>query len=348
MITVLRQSAAAFAAAAVIIAVGIAPVRAQSSAQASAAVASFYDGKQIGVLLGGVGGEFDLNMRLMSKYFPQHMPGNPRIVPQYMTGSGGLKRASYLYTVAPKDGTMLGLIPENFPALQAIGGKGIEFDVKKFHWIGAFSPFNDAYLVWYTAGVRTFDDLKTKPVISGATGRDSMSYIYPALINAFFGAKIKIIIGYEGGSTINAAMERGEVQARHNTWTSLQQTKGDWLAEQKVFVVAQSGPAETGPTGVPIIEKIAPTEDAREIIGLAISGGHLGRPLATNPNVPRERVAALRKAFIETLADPEFLVEAKKLKVNVDPIPGEKLQEMVGHVLDFPERLVPRAREILQ
>jgi tripartite-type tricarboxylate transporter receptor subunit TctC len=341
-----HKSIAAIALALSSLALTAIPTSAQSTANAS--VASFYDGKQIGVLLGGVGGEFDLNMRLMSKYFPQHMPGSPRIVPQYMTGSGGLKRASYLYSVAPKDGTMLGLIPENFPALQALGGKGMEFDVRKFYWIGSFSPFNDTYLIWHTAGVRTFDDLKTREVISGATGRDSMSYIYPALINAFFGTKIKIIIGYEGGSTINAAMERGEVTARHNTWTSVQQTKPDWLADKKIFVVAQSGPAETGPAGVPILEKIAPTEDARQIIQLAISGGYLGRPLATNPSVPMERVTALRKAFTETLADPEFLAEAKKLKVAVDPIPGDRLQEMVAHVLDFPERLVPKAREIVQ
>ena len=341
----LHKSIATVAIAFSVMAIAVTAARAQSKQDA---VASFYDGKQIGVLLGGVGGEFDLNMRLMSKYFPQHMPGSPRIVPQYMTGSGGLKRASYLYSVAPKDGTMLALIPENFPALQAIGGKGIEFDVKKFYWIGAFSPFNDTYMVWHTAGVQTFDDLKSKEVVSGATGRDSMSYIYPAMINAFFGTKIKIIIGYEGGSTINTAMERGEVQARHNTWSSLQQTKPDWLADKTVFVVAQSGPAETGPAGVPTIEKIAPTEDARRIIELAVSGGYLGRPLATSPNVPLERVKALRKAFDDTLADPEFLAEAKKLKVNVNPIEGAHLQELVAHVLDFPERLVPRAREIMQ
>ena len=319
-----------------------------NDARANEAVAKFYDGKQISILLGGIGGEFDLNVRLMSRFFPSHMPGSPRIVPQYMTGAGGLKRAGYLNTVAPKDGTVLGLIPENFPALQAIGAKGIDFDVTKFYWIGSFSPTNATFMVWHTMGVNSVADLKTKEVIAGATGRDSITYVYPTLINAFFGGKIKVIVGYEGGSTINTAMERGEVQSRMNFWSSLRLTKADWLAEKKVVIVAQSGPKGAGPEGVPILEDMAANEDDRKVIELAVSGTYLGRPLATTPNTPIERIIALRRAFDATLVDKEFLVEAEKLNVEVNPVHGEELQALIARLLTFPERLVPKARDILQ
>ena len=192
MTTMMRSVAVAAALAAM---AWVGPVAAQTGDAKADPVARFYDGKQISVMLGGVGGEFDLNVRLMSRFFPRHMPGAPHIVPQYLTGAGGLRRAAYLYTVAPKDGTALGLIPENFPALQAIKAKGIEFDVAKFYWIGSFAPTNATFLVWHTMGVQSLADLKTKDVIAGATGRDSIAYIYPTLINAFFGGRIKVITG---------------------------------------------------------------------------------------------------------------------------------------------------------
>ena len=311
-------------------------------------VADFYKGKSIQILLGGIGGEFDLNVRLLQRHFSDHLPGGAKIVPQYMTGAGGIKRANFLYEVAPKDGTVLGLIPENFPALQAIGGKGILFDVTRFNWIGSFSPTVATFLVWHTAGVKTFEDMKTKEVIAGATGRDSITYIYPTLIKEFFGGKIKIITGYEGGGTINTAMERGEVQGRMNSWSSLKLTKPSWISEQQVYVVAQSGPKAKDLPGVPTLEEIAATDDDRKIIELAVSGTYLGRPLATAPDVPVERVAALRKAFLDTLRAPEFIADAEKARVDLDPVSGDDLQAYVAKLLTFPDRLVPRAKQILE
>lgn len=321
---------------------------AAAPAMAQDRAADFYKGKQIQVLLGGIGGEFDLNMRLLGRHFSDHMPGAPRIVPQYMTGAGGIKRANFLYEVAPKDGTVLGLIPENFPALQAIGGKGISFDVRRFNWIGSFSPTVATFLVWHAAGVTKFDDLKTKEVIAGATGRDSITFIYPTLINEFFGGKIKIITGYEGGGSINTAMERGEVHGRFNSWSSLKLTKPDWLRDKQVFVVAQSGPTAKDLPGVPTLEKIAANEDDRQIIELAVSGTYLGRPLATAPDVPEERVAALRKAFLDTLKSPAFIADAEKAKVDLDPVSGDDLQAFVAKLLTFPERLLPKAKQVLE
>ena len=325
----------------------MAPASAQDRASPPA-VAEFYKGKTIQILLGGIGGEFDLNVRLMQRHFSDHMPGRPKIVPQYMTGAGGIKRANFLYEVAPKDGTVLGLIPENFPALQAIGGKGIQFDVRRFNWIGSFSPTVATFLVWHTAGVKTFEDMKTKEVIAGATGRDSITYIYPTLIKEFFGGKIKIITGYEGGSTINAAMERGEVHGRMNSWSSLKLTKPHWISEQQVYVVAQSGPKARDLPGVPTLEEIAANDDDRRIIELAVSGTYLGRPLATAPDVPAARVAALRQAFLATLKAPEFVADAEKAKIDLDPVSGDDLQAFVAKLLTFPERLVPRAKQVLE
>ena len=205
----------------------LAPACAQS-------VADFYRGKTVNVLIGvGVGGEYDLQARLVARHLGKHIPGNPGVVPQNMTGAGGIKMANYLFAQAPRDGTYIGMLGNNFAATQAVGGQGVQFDVVKFRWLGTIAPVIETMAVWHTAGVKTIEDVRRKEVVAGASGKGAITFIYPSMMNELLGTRFKIVTGYAGGNEINLAMERGEVQARNNTWSSWKATKAAWLKDRQ-------------------------------------------------------------------------------------------------------------------
>ncbi len=317
--------------------------------QASAdPVADFYRGKTVWVLIGvGAGGEYDTIARLVARYIGRYIPGHPALVPQNMTGASGLKMINYLATVAPHDGTYIGMISEGLPSLQAVGMPGVQFDARTFNWLGAIAPIDETVAVWHTAGVATFDDARRKDIVTGATARGSITYTFPALLNELFGTRFKLVTGYSGGNEINLAMERGEVEARNNTWSSWKATRPAWLSEHKITVILQSGPPPKD-LDVPVVADLAGNADDRALIELVLSGCALGRPLAVTPDTPPERVAALRAAFDATVKDPEFLAEAKTLNLDVDPVRGVDMQKTVAHILDTPPDVARRAKHLLE
>jgi tripartite-type tricarboxylate transporter receptor subunit TctC len=311
-------------------------------------VADFYRGKTINVLIGvGAGGEYDLQARLVARHIGKHIPGNPTVVAQNMTGAGGLKMLNYLYGVAPKDGTQIGMIQNAFPALQAVGHPGVQFDAGKMNWLGTIAPVVETMAVWHTTGIKSIDDLRKRETVAGASARGAITYFYPAMMNELLGTKFKIVTGYPGGNAINLAMERGEVEARNNTWSSWKATRPAWLAEKKITVVAQAGPRAPD-LDAPSVEALARNAEERQLIELVVSGTQLGRPMATNAGVPAERVAALRAAFAATMKDAEFLAEAKKLNFEVNPVPGERMQQIVGKVLATPQPIAAKAKGLLE
>jgi tripartite-type tricarboxylate transporter receptor subunit TctC len=328
--------------------VSLAALLAASSAQADS-VADFYRGKNVNVLIGvAVGGEYDMHARIVSRYIGKYIPGNPAVVPQNMTGAGGLKMANYLYEVATRDGTNIGMIANTFPAMQAAGVKGVMFDANQFNWIGSICPTVETMTMWKTTGVKSIEDARNKEVIVGATGRGAITYMFPAMLNEFAGTKFKIVTGYPGGNDVNLAMERGEVGARNNTWSSWKVTKPNWLANKDITVIVQAGPKAPDLPNVPSIEDVIPDPDNRKIVELLVSGTLLGRPLATTPGVPAERVKALRDAFDSVMKDPEFLKEVAAANIEVDPVRGEKMQEVVKRVLATPKHLAEKARDLIE
>src|SRR5262245_36888648 len=318
-----------------------APVQAQS-------VADFYRGKTVNMLIGvGVGGEYDLQARLVARHIGKHIPGNPNVVPQNMTGAGGINMANHLYNTAARDGTFIAMMGNNFPATQAVGSKSVKFDAGKFQWLGTMAPVVETMAVWHTAGVKTVDDLRKQEVVAGASARGAITYFYPMMMNAFFGTKFKVVTGYPGGNQINLAMERGEVQARNNTWSSWKATRPQWLKEKQIYVIAQAGPRAPD-LDAPSVEELARTPDDRLTIELIVSGTQLGRPFATTPDVPADRLAALRDAFRATMKDPEFLKDAAQAGFEVDPVYGEPMQKTVEKILSTPKSLAMRAKEFLE
>ena len=317
-------------------AAGAALLLAGASARAQAP-ADFYKGRNVNVLIGvGVGGFYDLNARVVARHIGRHIPGAPTLVPQNMTGAGGARMAAYLADVAAKDGSNIGMIPNNFPAMQAIGSEAIRFDLAKFQWIGSPAPLTGAMTVWRTSGVESIEDARRKDVVTGASGRGAESFSMPAMLNEFAGTRFRIVTGYPGGNEINLAMERGEVQARYNFWTSWKSTRPEWVKNGDIRVIATMGPKPTDLPGVP------------SVVDLIIAGAYLGTPLAFGGGVPADRVAAVRAAFDATMKDAEFLAEAEKLKIEVSPVPGAELEAIVARVLDTPKALAARARPILE
>ncbi len=319
---------------------------ASASAQSPA---DFYKGKTVNVLIGvGVGGEYDLHARIVARHIGKHAPGAPNFVPQNMTGAGGAKMAAYLAEVAPKDGTNIGMIANNFPAMQAAGLDVIRFDLGKFQWIGSISPTVETMTVTKAAGISTIEEARSKEIIVGATGKGAITYSFPAMLNEFLGTRFKIVPGYPGGNQINLAMERGEVQARNNTWSSWKVTKPDWIKNGDIRILAYAGPAPKDLPGVPNVVDLVKSADDKRTVELIVSGTMLGRPLAFAGDVPADRLAAIRAAFVQTMKDPEFLGEADKLKIEVDPVSGEDMQKVVANVLATPKNLAARARTIIE
>jgi len=311
--------------------------------------AEFYKGKNVNVLIGtSVGGEYDLHARLVARFIGRYIPGNPTVVPQNMTGGGGAKMGAYLAEVAPKDGTNIGMMANNFPAMQAAGVDLIRFDLGKFNWIGSISPTVETMTVWKSAGINTIEEARSKEIIAGATGKGAITYTFPGMLNEFLGTKFKIVSGYPGGNDINLAMERGEVQARNNTWSSWKVTKPEWLKNGDIKVLVYAGPRQAELKDVPIASDLVQDPDSRRIVDLITSGTKLGRPLATNGGVPEDRVAALRAAFDKTMADTDFLKEAAQSRVEVDPVRGVDMQKVVADVLATPKPLAERAKSLIE
>jgi hypothetical protein len=311
------------------------------------AIADFYRGKTVNMLIGvGVGGEYDIQARLVARHIGKHIPGNPAIVPQNMTGAGGLRMTNYLYNVATKDGTYIGMIANAFPAMQAAGVAGVQFDAAKMQWLGSIAPVVETMAIWHATGVKSIEDARKREVIVGATTRGAITYTYPAIMNELLGTKFKIVTGYPGGNQINLAMERGEVEARNNTWSSWKATKAAWLKDKQITIIAQAGP-RAHDLDAPSIEAMARNPEDRQFIELVMSATQLGRPLATN-TAPADRVAALRAAFAATMKDPEFLAEAKALNFEIDPVLGGQMQQIVEKILATPKPIAARAKGLLE
>jgi tripartite-type tricarboxylate transporter receptor subunit TctC len=329
-------------------AIAIGALLALPAAAKDGSVAEFYHGKTMTMMIGTVaGGEYDLHARLIARHIGKHIPGNPTVVAQNMTGGGGVVMANYLYNIAPKDGTYIAVLNKALPSSQAMGERSLKFDTAKMFWLGAIAPTTETMVVWRTTGVKTLDDARRKEVVIGTTGKENITYMFPRLLNELIGTRFKLITGYRGGSDINVAMERGEVGGRQNTWSSWKSTKPHWLKSGDIVPIVQGGETAKDLPGVPNVEDLAKSEDDKRVFNLVLAGSRLGRPIVTTPGVPPERVKALRDAFDATMQDPAFLASCKDAKVEIDPVAGVKLQAIVSQVLSTPQGVAKRTKELL-
>ncbi len=327
-----------------VVAVGLtlAPVTARADS-----VADFYRGRTINVYIGvNVGGGYDFEARLLARFMKAHIPGNPTLVPQNMIGAGGIKMANYLYSIAPQDGTAIGMFPNTLIAVQAVGTQGAQYDANRFSWIGSMSASPLTFTVWHTTGVKTIEDARRRELAVAASNKGAITYTFPRMLNEFLGLRLKIVSGYQGNSTMTVAMERGEVDGVTNSWDSWKSLNPAWLREKKINLLVQTEP-KSKELDIPSVQELARNEDDRKVIELIVSGDALGKPLAAAPDVPAERVKALRDAFDATLNYPDFIKAATAARIEINPIHGVELQETVRKVLATPKNLAARAKAII-
>lgn len=310
-------------------------------------VADFYRGKHITLVIGyGPGGGYDLYARMLGRFIGAHIPGNPIVVPQNMPGAGSRSAANWLYKVAPQDGSVIACLSQATPTDQALSEPGVQFDARKFNWIGNLNVVNNVLYVSAASGVATFAQAKMKPLAIGATGATSPSVLYPQVSNNLLGSKFKIIAGYPGGGDINIAVERHEIDGRgSDSWDSLKATHPDWLRDRTINVLFQVGPRrENDLPDVPLWTELAGNDVQRSVLALLSGDVSVGRPILTAPNVPADRVAALRQAFAETMRDPQFIAAAKQANLNMNPMSGEELQQAVNVIVSAPADVVAQVK----
>lgn len=323
-------------------------------------VADFYSGKQLRILIGyGAGGGYDTVTRLMARHLSKHIPGNPTIVPQNMPGAGSMKVANFLYNAASKDGLTLGVFAASTALEPLFGNDSARYDGRKFEWIGSMHQDTASLAVWEGAGqdIKTLDDLlrmkeqgTLKEVLFGSTSPAAITSQHPLLVKNYFDLPIRVIYGYKGTKEISLAMQRGEVHGSGGMFESSVKGAFRQLVEAgQLRIIVQFGPDKPVPyfgDATRLYDRLKKPED-RQVMDVIFRQTQLARPLAAPPETPSERVAALRKALLDTLNDPELLADAERASVEFDPLSGDEAQALMEKFYATPPELVEQAMALI-
>ena len=311
----------------------------------------FYKGRTIELYIGySAGGGYDVYARLLARHMGRHIPGNPNIVPKNMEGAGSLRAVNWLYNIGPKDGTAFATFGRGAPFDPLLGVKAAQFDGTRFSWVGSMNDEVSVCVGWKGSGVTSVADLLTKELVVGGTGPSADTDQFPKVMNGALGTKMKVISGYPGGNDINLAMQRGEVKGRCGwSWSSVIATHGDWYRNKDITVLLQLALHKHADLpDVPLVMDLAKTEEQTKILKLVFVRQALGRPFAAPPGVPADRLAILRKAFMDTMVDKEFLVEADKAQLEITPVAGEEIQRLVKEAYDVTPQIAKKTVELLE
>jgi tripartite-type tricarboxylate transporter receptor subunit TctC len=312
-------------------------------------VATFYAGKTIRLAVGvDVGSGYDLNARLLARHMGRHIPGNPAFIVQNQPGAGSATMTSQLSASGPFDGTTIGAAFAGMPTIPLLQPGSSRFDPTKLIWLGNTNRETHVTYVWHAAPVQSLAEAMTTELIMGAQAPGSSQVDFPLVADALLGFKFKIVAGYQSTSKINLALESGEVQGTIAAWTTLKTLSSAWLADGKIKIIAQWALRRNPELNVPNVLDLAKTQDERDALRLVMARLDIGRPFFLPPNVPPDRVAALRAAFDATMRDPDYLAEADGLKIDVDPLTGAELAALVAQVSQTPAETVARVRAALE
>lgn len=314
------------------------------------AVADFYKGKVVTIIVSTGGGSYVLIAQTVAAHMGRHIPGHPTMIAKSMPGAGHVNATNFMYNSAPKDGTYIASIGNSIPEHEVTDGRGVRFESAKFNWLGSTGISNLMAVMWHTAGIRTIADAKKKEVLSGGTGAGSGTVLYPTILNNLLGTRFKIIIGYRSASDVDLAMERGEMQARHGySYGSFARAHPDWIKSGKASFLYQVGlNPKMGPPGVPLMIDLAENAEQREIMRFFSRTVGLGRPYLAPPGVPADRLAALRTAFDETMKDPGFVADMHKRHLDLFPQDWKEVSENVAAIVNTPKPLVAKAVAVME
>ena len=312
-------------------------------------VASFYRGKQISLYVSfPPAGGYDIYARIFAPHFQKYIPGNPQLIVKNMEGGSGVRAASYITTVTAQDGLSLGLFLDTLTLGKVLGGPG-EFDPQKLVWIGRMNATATVALAWHTAKAQSVEDAKTTQMVVAGSVPSNSSVFIPTALNDLVGTRFKIILGYQGSPPMALAMERGEVDAIGGiSWEALQLEKKDWIEQKKIKLLFTQGARRYRELpDVPGLLDFATDERSRTLLGLLGSGQDIGRSIVAEPGIPPERAAALRQAFMQAIADPVWLEEARKRNLGVDALSGADLQTIVSQAVGTPKDVLDQARKYI-
>ena len=313
------------------------------------AVAEFYGKRTVTIAVGfSPGGNYDLYARLVSRHIGKHIPGNPTVIVQNMPGAGSRRLANTLANVGPHDGTMIGLPNQGIAMDQALGTEGVKFDARKFHWIGSPIEDNNVFWAWHTNPVKTIEEARQQEFVVGATGPGSPTTYYPRIMNDLLGTKFKVVSGYPGSNELDFAIEKGEVGGRVVSWTSLKIT-ADWIATGKANVMLQFGLRKAAELpNVRMLQDLAANAKQREIFEFLCLVPAMGRPFFMPQATPPERVAAIRQAFAATMKDPAFLEDARRARLDVEPLTGAEIAQIVARKFEAPEDVRAVGKKVME
>jgi tripartite-type tricarboxylate transporter receptor subunit TctC len=330
--------------------VGAALTIALASPAPAQSVEEFYKGKTINLVIGySVGGGYDLYGRLLARHIGKHIPGRPNIVPQNLTGAGSLRAAQFIYSVAPKDGTAFGTFGRTIATTPLLTPASAQFDGTKFTWLGSITNEVSTCVTWHTAPVKSWNDVLTKEVAMGGEGPGADPDVYTLLYKNVFGAKMKLITGYHGTNDTTLAMERGEVDGLCGlSWSTLKSRHQQWMNERKINILIQAAlKKQPELANVPLAIELTKDREQLQILKLFLISQEMARPFAAPPSIPDDRKAALVAAFEATMKDPEFLAEAQKLNMDVNPLGGKTIDGLLAELYATPRAVIEKAAQAI-
>jgi tripartite-type tricarboxylate transporter receptor subunit TctC len=312
--------------------------------------ADFYRGRTIDLYIGySAGGGYDVYARALARHMGRFIPGAPAIVPKNMPGAGSLVLANWLYNVAPRDGTAFGTIARGVAFEPLLGSTKAQFNAARFGWIGSMNEEVSVCAAWHTSGVTRLEEVMQREFTVGGSGPAADTDVFPKVLNGTIGTRFKIVTGYPGGNDIDLAMERGEVMGRCGwSWSSVIATHKSWLDQGKISILVQlSLSRHPDLPNVPLVMSFARTDEQKQIFRLAFARQPMGRPFLAPPDIPPDRLSALRDAFMATMTDAAFLAEAGKMQLEINPVAGGAVQEIVREVYQTPVPLVRRVADMV-
>jgi tripartite-type tricarboxylate transporter receptor subunit TctC len=311
----------------------------------SQTVEEFYRGKSIALAIGFTpGGGYDLYARHLARYMSKYIPGNPAIVPQNMAGAGSLRAANYIYSVAPKDGTVFGTFART-TGLNPLLESGATFDGTKFTWLGSVTNDVSLCVTWHTSKANNWENFLKHPTALGGQAPSSEPDIFANLYKNVFGAPIKLVPGYPGTNEITLAMERGEVDGLCGlSWSTIQTRHLQWLKEKKINLIVQAAFQRVPEMGnVPLVMDLTKDAEKLQILRLILAAQEMARPFAAPPGIPRDRAAALISAFNATMKDADYLADAKKSRIDVNPVSGAEIDKLLAELYATPKDVIAKA-----
>ncbi len=292
------------------------------------------------------GGGYDAYARLVARHLGHHLPGNPNVIVENMPGAGGRSLANYIYNVAPKDGTAIATMQHTTVYDALFGDPGVKYDARTFNWLGSIATFTSVGFAWHTSGVRTIADAKTKQIAMGSSGVSATSFQYTKPMNHILGTKFKILVGYKGSADLYLALERGEIQGVAGTdWAVLRNDRSNWIKNKDIDVFIQLAMKKNSELpNVPLIGDLVSSAEDKSVLKFVFDGLQFARPFLAPPGVPSPVVAVLRRGFDAAAKDPALLSEAKKERLDTDPVDGATVQQLVAALYTTPKPIIQRAQ----